>query len=132
MILLSNGLNTQNRYSNSASQIDARQKILCDNAKAAGIGHLLRFEKRDVAEFAPPDGPPGILICNPPYGERIGEEQELKGLYRTLGDVFRERCAGWTMWVFTGNAFLARQIGKPAQVVDLFNGKIPCRLLRYE
>ena len=102
------------------------------NACAAGIGHLLQFKLRDVSKFSPPEGPPGILICNPPYGERIGEEQELKGLYTTLGEVFRERCQGWTMWVFTGNAFLARQIGKPAHVIDLFNGKIPCRFLRYE
>ena len=102
------------------------------NARAAGIGHLLQFKLRDVSKFSPPDGPPGILICNPPYGERIGEEQELKGLYTTLSEVFRERCKGWTMWVFSGNAFLTRQIGKPAQVIDLFNGKIPCRFLRYE
>lgn len=102
------------------------------NAKAAGIGHLLHFAKRDLADFQPPAGPPGILICNPPYGERIGEEKDLVGLYKTLGKVFRERCAGWKLWVFTGNAFLARQIGiKPAQVFDLFNGRIPCRLLEY-
>jgi putative N6-adenine-specific DNA methylase len=103
------------------------------NAKAAGIGHLLRFLKQDVADFTPPPGPPGVLICNPPYGERIGEEKDLVGLYRTLGSVFRERCAGWKLFVFTGNAFLARQMKlKPGQVFDLFNGKIPCRLLRYE
>jgi putative N6-adenine-specific DNA methylase len=103
------------------------------NAKAAGIGHLLQFTLRGVDAFQPPDGPPGILICNPPYGERIGEEKDLIALYRRLGEVFRERCPGWQLWVFTGNAFLARQIGlKAAQVFDLFNGKIPCRLLRYE
>jgi putative N6-adenine-specific DNA methylase len=102
------------------------------NARAAGIGHLLQFKQRDLAKFTPPPGPPGLLICNPPYGERIGEEKELVGLYRTLGEVFRECCKGWSLWVFTGNAFLARQIGKPAQVLDLFNGKIPCRFLRYE
>jgi len=102
------------------------------NAKAAGIGNLLRFTKRDVANFEPPAGPPGILICNPPYGERIGEEKDLVGLYRTLGKVFRERCQGWRLFVFTGNAFLARQTGlKPMHVFDLFNGKIPCRLLCY-
>jgi putative N6-adenine-specific DNA methylase len=102
------------------------------NARAAGIRHLLQFQLRDVKDFKPPEGPPGILICNPPYGERIGEEKELVSLYRTLGAVFRERCNGWKLFVFTGNAFLARQIGKPAQVIDLFNGKIPCRFLRYE
>jgi putative N6-adenine-specific DNA methylase len=103
------------------------------NARAAGIGHLLGFEVRDVRDFQPPSGPPGILICNPPYGERIGQEKELKDLYRALGDVFRARCDGWTMFVFAGNAFLARQIGaKPAQSFDFFNGKIPCRLLRFD
>jgi putative N6-adenine-specific DNA methylase len=72
-----------------------------------------------------------VIVCNPPYGERIGEEKELKALYRKLGEVFRERCAGWTAYVFTGNAALARQIGlEPAEQVPLFNGKIPCRLLK--
>jgi putative N6-adenine-specific DNA methylase len=103
------------------------------NAKAAGIGHLLTFAKRDVADFEPPPGPAGFIICNPPYGERIGEEKDLVGLYKTIGKVFRERCHGWKLFVFTGNAFLARQMGlKPARVFDLFNGKIPCRLLCYE
>jgi putative N6-adenine-specific DNA methylase len=103
------------------------------NARAAGVGHLLRFDVLDVREFRPPEDAPGVILCNPPYGERIGEEKDLKTLYRTLGDVFRDRCAGWTAWVFTGNANLARQIGlEPAEQVPLFNGKIPCRLLKFE
>jgi putative N6-adenine-specific DNA methylase len=103
------------------------------NARAAGVGHLVRIEVRDVQQFHAPAGPPGTILCNPPYGERIGEEQELKGLYRALGEVFRERCAGWTAYVFTGNARLARQLGlEPVEQVPLFNGKIPCRLLRFE
>jgi putative N6-adenine-specific DNA methylase len=101
------------------------------NARAAGVGHLVRFAVKDVRDFRPPPGPPGVIVCNPPYGERIGEEKELKALYRKLGEVFRERCAGWTAYVFTGNAALARQIGlEPAEQVPLFNGKIPCRLLK--
>lgn len=103
------------------------------NAKAAGVGHLIRFERKDVGEFQPPAGPPGTIICNPPYGERIGEELDLRGLYRTLGEVFKKRCAGWRAFVFTGNASLARLIGlAPAEEVPLFNGKIPCRLIRYD
>ncbi len=102
------------------------------NAKAAGIGHLLRVEKRDVRDFAPPDGPPGVILVNPPYGERLGEERELKPLYGLLGEVF-QRCRGWTACVFTGNPVLADAIGlKPIEQVPLFNGKIPCRLLRFE
>ena len=64
-----------------------------NNARAAGIGHLLRFDKSDVCDFQPPVGPPGVLLCNPPYGERIGEEKNLFGLYRLLGEVFAQRCA---------------------------------------
>jgi putative N6-adenine-specific DNA methylase len=101
------------------------------NARAAGIGHLLRFEVWDVSAFQPPEGPPGVILCNPPYGERIGEERELKDLYRTLGEVF-QRCAGWSAFVFTGNPRLARCIGLRARrEVQLFNGKIPCRLLEF-
>jgi putative N6-adenine-specific DNA methylase len=101
-------------------------------AKAAGIGHLLRFTKRDVRAFELPPGPPGVILCNPPYGERIGEERELRWLYQALGEVFA-RCHGWTAFVFTGNRFLAEAIGlTPAEQTPLFNGKIPCRLLRFE
>src|SRR5262249_52535077 len=103
------------------------------NARAAGVGHLIPFEVKDVRDFRPPDGPPGTLICNPPYGERIGEEKDLKPLYRTLGGVFRQRLPGWTAYVFTGNATLAQAIGlEPVEQVPLFNGKIPCRLLKYD
>jgi putative N6-adenine-specific DNA methylase len=102
------------------------------NARTAGVGHLLPFDRRDLAEFRPPDGPPGTLICNPPYGERIGEEKELRGLYRTLGSVIRDSLAVWDVWVFTGNQRAAREIGiKPAEAVPLFNGKIPCQFLRF-
>jgi putative N6-adenine-specific DNA methylase len=102
-----------------------------DNAKAAGIGNLLRFTKRDVRDFEPPLGPPGVLLCNPPYGERLGEERQLRSLYRALGEVF-QRLPGWRCCVFTGNPRLAACIGlDPKEQVSLFNGKIPCRLLMF-
>lgn len=104
------------------------------NAKAAGIGHLLEFDLRDVKNFRPPEGegPPGIIVCNPPYGERLGEEHDLRGLYRTLGDVFQTRCPGWKAWVFSGNSRLARDIGMPAtRRIPMFNGRIPCEWLEF-
>jgi putative N6-adenine-specific DNA methylase len=102
------------------------------NARAAGIGNLVCFDVRDLADFRPPDGPPGVLLCNPPYGERLGDEKELKGLYQEMGKVFREACRGWKVFVFTGNAFLARRIDlKPIRQIHLYNGKIPCRLLEF-
>lgn len=103
-----------------------------NNARAAGIGHLLRFDKRDVRDFQPPPEAPGVLLCNPPYGERIGEEKNLFALYRLLGEVFVQRCRGWTAYVFTGNPRLAAAIGlTPDAETPLYNGKIPCRLLQF-
>lgn len=102
------------------------------NARAAGIGNVLNFQVTALHDFRPPDGQPGVLVCNPPYGERLGEEKELKGLYKEMGRVFRDVCQGWRVFVFTGNAVLARQIDlKPVRQISLFNGKIPCRLLEF-
>jgi putative N6-adenine-specific DNA methylase len=98
------------------------------NARAAGIGHLVHFEVKDLAGLAAPAGPPGTILCNPPYGERLGEEKELIGLYRRMGEAFRS--TGWSSYVFTGNARLARELGETLEEVPLYNGKIPCRLLR--
>jgi putative N6-adenine-specific DNA methylase len=102
------------------------------NAKAAGVGHLVRFAPKDVRDFHPPAQIPGTIICNPPYGERLGEEKDLAPLYRTLGEVLRTRCQGWNVLVLTGNARLAKFIDlQPAEEFSLFNGKIPCRFIKY-
>ncbi len=101
------------------------------NARAAGIGNLLHFTTRDIKDFEPPPGPPGVILCNPPYGERLGEEKDLVPLYRDLGKLI-ERCPEWRVFIFTGNAFLARQINhKPVRAVEMFNGKLRCRLLEF-
>ena len=74
-----------------------------------------------------------MLLCNPPYGERIGEEKELRWLYRTLGEIFSERCQGWRAYVFSGNPMLGDAVGlKPTKEIPLYNGKIPCRLLEFD
>lgn len=102
------------------------------NAKAAGVGHAVSFQQCDLKDWRPPPGA-GTLLCNPPYGERIGEEDELRPLYKLLGDVFRSKCPGWDVWVFTGNQTLSRLIGlSPVESVPLFNGKIPCKLHRFK
>lgn len=103
------------------------------NARAAGVGHLLRFEKHDVHDFRPPPGPPGTILCNPPYGERIGEEKELVPLYRTLGAFLGHHCQNWKAFVFSGNQALDQSIDLPViRRIPLFNGRIPCQLLEFD
>jgi putative N6-adenine-specific DNA methylase len=107
------------------------------NARAAGVGHLVQFAVRNLHEFRPPV-PTGTIVCNPPYGERLGTEADLKGLYVTLGEVLHERCRGWQAFVFTGNPSLAAHLMPPhagmapAERRSLFNGRIPCQLLHFD
>ena len=84
------------------------------NARAAGVGNLLMFTRQDLTKARPPAGPPGLVVVNPPYGERLGEEDELKPLYRSLGDAVRGHWPGWRLAVFTSNDRLAKRVGLPA------------------
>ena len=75
---------------------------------------------------------PHGLPTNPPYGERLGREDDLERLYGQLGDVLRRRFTGWTGWVLTGSRHLAGCVGlKAASRTPLWNGRIECRLLEY-
>jgi putative N6-adenine-specific DNA methylase len=103
------------------------------NARAAGVGNLLSFVKQDVRHCRPKADKPGLLICNPPYGERIGEEEELVELYQTLGKVVQQHWHGWRLAVFTSSDYLARQVGlKVARQTHFYNGSLPCKLWEYE
>jgi 23S rRNA (guanine2445-N2)-methyltransferase / 23S rRNA (guanine2069-N7)-methyltransferase len=101
------------------------------NARKAGLGDRLRFEQRELSSTERPEGlATGILMANPPYGERLGELRALGRLYRRLGDVLKQRFAGWTGFVFTGNLDLTKEVGlRIRRRHVLFNGAIGCRLL---
>jgi putative N6-adenine-specific DNA methylase len=102
------------------------------NADRAGLGTGIRWSQHDFARLDPPASQ-GTLICNPPYGERIGDESKLADFYRKIGDTLKQRWTGWTAWVFTGNRPLAKRIGlKPSRRIVLYNGPIECRLLKFE
>jgi len=103
-----------------------------ENARRAGVADLISLGRGVIAELAPPPGP-GILIFNPPYGKRLGEEEELKPLYKEIGDTMKQRCKGYTAYLFTGNLELAKSVGlKASRRIVLYNGPIECRLLKYE
>jgi 23S rRNA (guanine2445-N2)-methyltransferase / 23S rRNA (guanine2069-N7)-methyltransferase len=104
------------------------------HAKQAGVDGLIQVEEREVKFAVPPPGAEtGLLISNPPYGQRMGEAQKLAGLYRKLGDRLRGYWPGWTAAVFTGNPPLCSEIRlKPRRTYDFKNGPIPCRFVLYK
>jgi len=112
---------------------DARAiKTSIGNAERAGLHGLVHFEKLSLREVQTV-GPRGIIVLNPPYGERLGEEEELKPLYRSIGDLFKQKFKGWKGFVFTGNPELAKNVGlKASRRHVLFNGALECRLLEYQ
>jgi putative N6-adenine-specific DNA methylase len=102
------------------------------NAVSCGIDQYIQFAHRELAEVeAPCDA--GVLMCNPPYGVRLGRNEDLGDFYRLLGDVLKHRFKGWTAFVLSGNKELAKSIGlRSAQRTAVYNGTIACQLMKYE
>jgi 23S rRNA (guanine2445-N2)-methyltransferase / 23S rRNA (guanine2069-N7)-methyltransferase len=102
------------------------------NAEQAGVADWIHVEKRAFSDVPRPKGD-GLVVANPPYGERIGAESGLPVLYSELGTLLRERFQGWQAAILTGNPPLARNLGIYARRTHrVFNGTIECRLLRFE
>jgi putative N6-adenine-specific DNA methylase len=102
------------------------------NTAAAGVEHLIEFGVCDYSETTLPEGD-GVIVLNPEYGERMGEAAQLEGVYKGIGDFFKQKCRGYTGYVFTGNLELAKKIGlKAKRRVPFMNSGIECRLLEYE
>jgi len=83
------------------------------NAERAGVAHLTQFANHAAGELAPPDGPHGLVIVNPPYGARIGNKKLLYPLYGTLGQTLLTRFKGWRVALVTSEPALAKATGLP-------------------
>ncbi|MEO5341690.1 MAG: bifunctional 23S rRNA (guanine(2069)-N(7))-methyltransferase RlmK/23S rRNA (guanine(2445)-N(2))-methyltransferase RlmL [Magnetococcus sp. MYC-9] len=104
------------------------------NIAAAGLGDHIHIRQGPITQLSSSDLPPyGLLLVNPPYGVRQGEEDDLRFLYQTLGDRLRSCCAGWQRGVFTSREDLFNNLGllRPDQDHLLYNGPLPCRLWLY-
>ena len=107
-------------------------RLAITHLERAGLRGMVHIEKRELSQ-CDTIGEKGILVVNPPYGERLGEEESLKPLYSTLGDTFKQKFKGWNAYVFTGSSILAKSVGlKATRRHVLYNGPIECRLLKYE
>jgi len=117
------------------SDIDSEAvRMAIANSAQAGVADWLHVEKRALSEVSRPRGESGgLIVANPPYGERIGAESGLPELYSELGSILRDRFQGWQAAILTGNPPLARNLGIYAKRTHrVFNGTIECRLLRFE
>ncbi len=106
-------------------------RIACENIINANMEELIEVHHCAFEEQIPP-APPGIMVMNPPYGERQ-EVSQLRERYKTIGDVLKNRYNGYTAYVFTGNMQEAKHIGlRPSRRIELFNGAIDCRLYKFD
>ena len=83
------------------------------NAERAGMAAFTRFQRATVSEITPPEGPPGLVLINPPYGARLGGTKPLMPLYQSLGQVLLRRFAGWRVGLVAAEPMLARATGLP-------------------
>jgi putative N6-adenine-specific DNA methylase len=107
-------------------------KIARENLVANGLGDCVQLKQANILEVsAPADS--GVLVTNPPYGDRIGDAQALTEMYPLLGDVLKQKFPGWRAYFFSGDTNLPKGVRLSAsRKTPLFNGKIECRLYEYK
>mgnify|MGYP006182557201 FL=1 len=101
------------------------------SSKLLGLEKHIYFKKQNMLKFNPTSDT-GTLIINPPYGERLGDDDSTKSLYKMIGDIFKNKCTGFDCYVFTANLEAAKNIGlQTNQKIVLKNGTLDSRLLHY-
>ena len=113
------------------SDIDPKALALAkENAERAGVADIVRFERADATKFDRPTDR-GVIVTNPPYGERIGEKDEAEALYRAFGAAWR-KCPNWQLYLLSSHTEFERCFGAPADKKrKLYNGMIKCDLFMY-
>lgn len=114
------------------SDIDVETlRLARQNARLAGVENMIRFEQKDLAHFHP-DAEKGVIVCNPPYGERMGDDpHDVEDVYRALGETFF-RLKGWSLFTLSAHPRFERVIGRKAdRKRKLYNGNILCYYYQY-
>ncbi|TMH28218.1 MAG: methyltransferase [Betaproteobacteria bacterium] len=101
------------------------------NLAEAGVERWVKVEQADVLERGAPAAA-GVMVMNPPYGERMGSPEELARFYPRLGDALKQRFAGWRCYIFTADLRLPKLIRlEPSRRTPLWNGALECRLYEF-
>jgi putative N6-adenine-specific DNA methylase len=102
------------------------------NLAATGLDQAVQVKQMDILDGTAPAAS-GVLVANPPYGERQSDKDALAAFYPKLGDALKQRYAGWTAYLFTADLRLAKLIGlKASRRTPLYNGGLECRLFEYK
>lgn len=118
-------------YSITGIEIDGRTLGMARaNIKSAGLTKEIELIKSDFIDFTPPPAP-GIVVCNPPYGERIGENVD--ELYSKFGDILKDKYADYNAWMISSNMGALKKVGlRPSRKIKVMNGNLECRFMKYE
>ena len=102
-----------------------------DNARRAGLVDSIHFEALPLGKWQNPGWPKGLVVTNPPYGERLGDELSLKPVYQLLGQTLLAECPDWQAAIYTSNETLGHWLGLRAEKMHAFaNGPLEGKLLR--
>lgn len=108
-------------------------KIARANADRAGVSSLVDFRVGRAEDWSPPNSEPGLLVCNPPYGKRLGDTEEVRELYYQFGRRLKSVASGWQLWLLSGDAEATQGIQmKASQRYTVYNAEIEARWLRYD
>tara|TARA_B100000700_G_C15012947_1_gene841888 strand:- start:1039 stop:2163 length:1125 start_codon:yes stop_codon:yes gene_type:complete len=103
-----------------------------DNVRRSGLENYITIINSSFNELKLPTGL-GLIVCNPPYGKRVGDEAQLPTLYKELGNFCKTKASGWDLWLLNGNPELSKYLGmKASKRFQVNNGSIDCRWLNYK
>lgn len=107
-------------------------EITRNNIFRADLNRAKGLKQIDFLSTRPPFKTPGIIVTNPPYGERL-DGIDIKKFYKEIGDTLKQEYAGWTAWIIVPYNENIKYFGlKPTKRIELMNGAIDCRLLKFE
>lgn len=107
-------------------------KLAQANLRAAGLEAVVQLKQANALEISAPAAT-GVLVTNPPYGERMGEQQELAEFYPRFGDALKQKFAGWNCYILSADMNLPKLIKlKVSRRTPLYNGALECRLFEYK
>jgi putative N6-adenine-specific DNA methylase len=114
-----------------ADKSGATLELARQNLQAAGLADAVHLKQMDILDGGPP-APSGILVTNPPYGERLDDPEQLALFYPKLGDALKRRYAGWTAYILSADQRLPKLVRLQAsRRTPLYNGALECRLYEY-